>query len=135
MITAIDTNVLLDVFAGNQEFSRASADKLRLCMREGALVICEVVWAELAAIFPKSNEMTEVLNNLEITFSPCSQATAFKAGETWKKYRLSGGTRTRMIADFMIGAHAIIQCDRLLTRDRGFYRKYFSSLTIIDPSA
>ncbi|HTS69938.1 MAG TPA: VapC toxin family PIN domain ribonuclease, partial [Terriglobia bacterium] len=43
--------------------------------------------------------------------------------------------RTRVVADFLIGAHALHNADRLLTRDRGFYRSYFKRLTILDPTA
>lgn len=50
-------------------------------------------------------------------------------------YRKSGGSRERVIADFMIGAHALANADRLLTRDRGFYRKYFKQLRVLDPSS
>jgi predicted nucleic acid-binding protein len=56
------------------------------------------------------------------------------AGNVWKDYRSQGGSRSRMVADFLIGAHAQIECDRLLTRDRGFYRKYFKGLKVIEPS-
>jgi predicted nucleic acid-binding protein len=53
----------------------------------------------------------------------------------WSAYRRQRGTRERVIADFLIGAHALVQADRLLTRDRGFYRRYFEGLEILDPSA
>jgi len=45
-----------------------------------------------------------------------------------------GGSRTRLIVDFLIGAHARERADRLLTRDRGFYRAYFDELEIVDPT-
>jgi predicted nucleic acid-binding protein len=92
VITAVDTNVLLDVFGADPKFAPASSEALRDCLREGALVASEVVWAETATVF----------------------------GEAGR---------------FLIGAHALVTADRLLTRDRGFYRRYFSGLRIIDPTA
>ena len=40
----------------------------------------------------------------------------------------------RIVPDFIIGAHARQQSDRLLTRDRGFYRSWFAGLTVLDPT-
>ena len=57
------------------------------------------------------------------------------AGSAFGDYRRAGGARGRVIADFLIGAHASARADRLLTRDRGYYRRYFDGLEIIDPSA
>ncbi len=60
---------------------------------------------------------------------------AVDAGVHWREHRRRGGGRDRVVADFLIGAHAAISADRLLTRDRGFYKDDFSSLAIVDPSA
>jgi predicted nucleic acid-binding protein len=59
----------------------------------------------------------------------------FLASRVWRNCRKQGGQRTRMLADFLIGAHAQVQATRLLSRDRGFYRKLFPSLNLFDPSA
>ena len=135
MITAVDTSVLIDVFGADPRFGAASADALRLCLNDGAVVACEVVWSETRAAFGADDEFLHAMEASRIGFSPASQKTATLAGLTWKKYRASGGQRLRVIADFLIGAHAAVQCDRLLTRDRGYYRKYFGRLAIINPSA
>ena len=134
MITAVDTNVLMDVFGPTPEFATSSASALRRCLREGALVACEVVWAEVAAGFRDPAESPRGMGRLGVAFSAIDPEVAVDAGIAWKSYRDRGGTRDRMIADFLIGAHAQLRADRLLTRDRGFYRIYFEGLEILDPS-
>src|ERR1035437_9325065 len=52
VISAVDTNVLLDVFGADSAFGRLSADALRSALVEGALIACPVVWAEVATAFP-----------------------------------------------------------------------------------
>ena len=134
MITAVDTNVLLDVFAADAQFGEGSAASMRRCSSEGRLVACEIVWAELASVFPTGDDAVEALGRLELDFSPIEVTTAFRAGVAWRAYREARGRRERLVADFLVGAHTAEQADRLLTRDRGFYRRYFAPLEIVDPS-
>lgn len=134
MITAVDTNVLLDVFGADRTFGPRSGDAIRACMREGSLVACDVVWAEVAASFRSADAVEEAMERLGVGFGPLEMGTALAAGAAWAVYRKRGGRRDRVIADFLIGAHAQAVADRLLTRDRGFYRSYFRSLSLIDPS-
>lgn len=134
MITAVDTNVLLDVFLGDPRFAQASGKHLREALRLGTIVACEVVWAETAAVFPEQAAFEKAMLTIGIQFSPLTQKAATEAGIAWKRYRARGGKRLHMVADFLIGAHAAIQCDRLLTRDRGFYRDFFHRMRITDPS-
>jgi hypothetical protein len=63
-----------------------------------------------------------------------SRDAALAASVAWRRYRRRGGARTRVIADFLVGAHAAKRADRLLTRDRGFYRSYFKEVSVFDPS-
>ena len=134
MITAVDTNVLLDVFTNDAVFASGSASTLKRCIAEGSLVACDVVWAETGAWFPDEQSAQSALSTLRVSYSPLDAATALAAGPSWQSYRKAGGSRERVIADFLIGAHACAQADRLLTRDRDFYRKYFTGLEIIDPT-
>ena len=100
-----------------------------------AVIACSVVWSETRAAFSSDEAFLRALRTLGIGFSAQSESSATLAGISWKKYRAGGSRRDRVIADFLIGAHAASQCDRLLTRDRGYYKKYFSDLAIVDPSA
>ena len=95
---------------------------------------CEIVWAEVAAFFPDSAAARDALDTVGLDFEATPAESALAAGTAWSEYRRSGGSRKRVIADFLIGAHAIGSADRLLTRDRSFYRSYFSGLEILDPS-
>jgi predicted nucleic acid-binding protein len=135
VITAVDSSVLLDVFTADEEFGVVSREALRACAQQGGLLACEVVWAEVTGAFPRSQQASSALARLGIDFDPLSSVSAVAAGEAWRTYRAQGGRRARVIADFVIGAHALRQADRLLTRDRGFYRTYFSRLSVVDPSA
>lgn len=134
MITAVDTNVLLDVFGSDAEFGKRSASALRRCIAEGGLIACEVVWAETGAWFPDAQAAENALSTVRIGYSPLTAAASLAAGRAWQAYRKAGGSRERVIADFLIAAHAAAEADRLLTRDRGFYRSHFADLPILDPS-
>jgi predicted nucleic acid-binding protein len=91
------------------------------------------VWAEVATFFSKPQELLAVMSSIGVDFSRDSQETALAAATAWKSYKKAGGKRERLIADFLIGAHALVHCDYLLTRDRGFYRGYFKGLKVITP--
>ena len=135
MITGIDTSVLIDVFGADPRFGAASALALRAGLNDGAVVACDIVWSETRAAFASDEAFERAMHTLGVGFSPIQEEAAKLAGATWKKYRAAGGKRDRVIADFLIGAHAARQCERLLTRDRGYFKKYFSGLIIVDASA
>lgn len=134
MRTAVDTSVLLDVFGADPSFGRRSSAALRHCLSEGSLLACEIVWAEVAAFFPSQASAREAMQRMGVEYSPSPLETALEAGKSWNEYRSRGGSRQRIVSDFLIASHALKQADRLLTRDRGFYRSYFRQLSVLDSS-
>ena len=133
MISAVDTSVLLDYLIGDARFGPASAAALRLGLREGSLIACSAVWAEVAAAFDDAGAATDLLASLGVELVPDDRVVATTAGAAWRRYRRAGGSRQRLLADFLVAAHASVKAERLVTRDRGFYRSHFPELVILEP--
>jgi predicted nucleic acid-binding protein len=134
LITTIDTNILIDILEPDPVFGQASKQALRRCLQEGTVIACEVVWAEVVTTYSnKKNQVVDVLNRIGIEYSAITLEAALEAAACWYAFRKNSKVRDRIVADFLIGGHALILSDRLLTRDRGFYRDYFKRLKVISP--
>ncbi|MBX9770559.1 MAG: type II toxin-antitoxin system VapC family toxin [Candidatus Obscuribacterales bacterium] len=131
MITAVDSSILIDIFIDDKDFGKSSASQLRRCLSDGAVIACGVVLVETMPLFPSGDHLLKILEAMKIRPVTVSLESFVEAGRAWTAYRQSGGPRNRIAADFLIGAHALKEADRLLTRDRGFYRKYFKRLDVV----
>ena len=157
MINSVDTNILLDILIPNAAQVQSSFRCLSTINPNDDLIISEVVFAELGSQFKSFLSLTKFLRDTGIKLVLSNENSLFEASRAWKKYSgrkkntvfcpacgkgqtLSCGNchevislRQHILSDFLIGSHAKIQADRLITRDRGFYRTYFKDLDIHIP--
>ena len=155
MITAVDTNALLALLY-EDEHTDKSEFELRRVYKQGRVVITPVVYAELAAdgYFDTTSELEQFLTDLSIQLVEPSREAVFRAGEQFREYTRrrpdgfqcpSCGTkqivrceacsenltpRQHIAADFLIGGHAAVDGDALVSFDTAFYQTYFPSITV-----
>ena len=136
---ALDSNVLID-FIGNDASAADAADgALRRALASGPVVVCDVVLAEIVTGLGDGSTVIDKIEALGVDFLPLERRSAVRAGEMQRRYaqrRRAAPLRKeapRVVADFLIGAHALLQCQALITRDAGFFRDYFKGLKVIVP--
>lgn len=137
---AIDSSVLIDLL-GDDLRAEAAEDSVRQALMRGPVVVCDVVVAEVVSGLGYGAELFDTLEDAGIGFSAIESRAAVRAGEMqrrWKERRKSespSAAPTRAVPDFLIGAHALLQCTALITRDAAFFRDYFKGLKVIVPQA
>lgn len=146
MISAVDTNILLDVLIPDTDYEDRSKTLLDRALNHGSLIICEIVYAELASQFSTRETLDRFLTDTQIRIIPSSQEALHLASHKWQRHLKRKRTdpvrcprcgavvpgRSRILSDFLIAGHASVHADLLLTRDRGFYKKYYKELRLED---
>jgi len=156
LITAVDTNILLDILIPGEPHADSSKRLLDRHLSDGRLILCEIVFAELAARFLSEQQLNQFLSETGMGLVPSGEKSLYIAGMRWAEYakkskkdRFSCGKcdnvfevtcpqcgavltkRQLVLGDFLIGAHALVYADCLLSRDLGVYKGYFRDLKIV----
>lgn len=129
----VDTNVLLDVFADNAEWSDWSQDRLDSASATDTLAINSVIYSELSIGFSRIEELEAVINEASLAIEEIPREALFLAGKAFLRYWRTRGTKRSVLPDFYIGAHAAVMQWPLLTRDAARYRTYFPTVSLIAP--
>ena len=129
----VDSNVLIDVAADDPVWREWSVVRLADAAARGEVAIDQIVVAEVGPSFGSLDRFRQRLDMLGIAIVPMTDDAAFLAGQAFRRYKAGGGAAKMILADFLIGAHAVTLDATLLTRDRRFYVKYFPDLPLITP--
>ena len=132
-MTLVDTNVLLDIVTDDPNWADWSIRQLDAAALRGPLAINNVVYTEMSVRFATIEALDAVLNETAIAIAPMPRAALFLAGKVFARYRASGGTRTGVLPNFFIGAHAAVTGRPLLSRDAQRYRRYFPRIALVTP--
>jgi predicted nucleic acid-binding protein len=136
--TALDTNVLVALWDVEDTVHASARKALDERFGRERLVISGVVYAELLAapsrtevFLDKFCEDTAIVVEWEL-----AEDIWREAGRAFQKYatrrREQKGTQPRrLLADFLIGAHAWVKGYSLLSLDAGMYRAAFPKLRVV----
>ena len=135
---AIDSSVLIDLLGDDAGMADAAEQCVRDALASGPVVLCDVVVSEITAGLGHGADIMDVVEGMGVAYSPIERRSAIRAGEMQRRFnqrrKTSGhAPAARTIPDFLIGAHAMLQCSALITRDDGFFRDYFKGLKLIVP--
>jgi predicted nucleic acid-binding protein len=131
---AVDSSVLIEILVGAPQ-AEAAENALRGALALGPVMVCDVVVAEVCSSLRDGDQAMQVLEDMGIRYGAVETKSAIRAGEMQRRYRARGGQRARTVPDFIVGAHALLQCNALITRDASFFRDYFKGLKVIVPRA
>lgn len=133
MATLVDTNVLIDIAVRDPVWLKWSRAQLESARRRGSIIINQVIFAEFSIRYETLDQVEGVLPEDEFRREGLPFEAAFAAARAFALYRKRGGSRERVLPDFLIGAHAAIRGYPLLTRDPAGYRTYFPDVDLITP--
>ncbi len=134
-VILVDSNILLDIITDDPVWYDWSLSQLDSATFLGSLYINDVVYTEISVRYNKIEHLDNMLAETGISILSIPRPALFLAGKVFVQYRKAGGTRTGVLPDFFIGAHAAVSNLSVLTRDTKRFQSYFKSIKLISPPA
>jgi len=129
----VDTNVLVDVLEDDPQWADWSIQQLRFQSKIHRLVINPIIYSELSMTFSTVEALDQTIAGLGLAMIEIPKSALFLAGKAFVRYRRQGGTKSNVLGDFFIGAHAAVSGLQILTRDTKRYQSYFPSVVLVAP--
>jgi len=130
----VDTNVLVDLVTDDPLWAEWSQQQLDIAAIQDELAINDIVYAELSVRYARIEELDAMIRGARLVNATMPRPALFLAGKVFQRYRSAGGTRTGVLPDFFLGAHAVVSDCVLITRDAARYRTYFPGIMLIAPN-
>ena len=131
----VDTNILFDLATDDSEWFAWSRDAMQAAANDGSISINPIIYAELSLAFTHFEALDAALDGMGLAVLDLPRPALFLAGKAFAQYRRRGGTKSNVLSDFFIGAHAAVAGVPILTRDTARYRTYFPSVLLIAPQS
>jgi predicted nucleic acid-binding protein len=131
--TLVDSNILIDMFTDDPEWSDWSLKQLSLLSGNSKLFINPVIYAEVSIGFTKIEFFNDILKTLPLNYAEIPVEALFLVGKAFLNYRKNEGKKTSTLPDYFIGAHASVMGWQVLTRDSKRIKYYFPELKVIHP--
>ena len=129
----VDTNVIVDIVENDLDWAEWSINQIRAQAQIHRLVINPIIYSELSFTFTTIEALDSVILTMQLVLLEIPQPALFLAAKAFGQYRQRGGTKTNVLSDFFIGAHAAVSGLPILTRDTKRYEVYFPSVKLIHP--
>jgi predicted nucleic acid-binding protein len=131
----VDSNIFLDIIKGDAAWGEWSAKAIGKHLLTDTLVINPIIYGELAFDFDRIEDLDDILPASNYQYASIPREAAFLAAQVHARYRAQGGTRSMILPDFLVGAHATVERMTLMTRDARRYKTYFPALPLISPDS
>jgi predicted nucleic acid-binding protein len=132
-VIIVDSNVLIDVLENDPTWAEWSITQLRAQSQIHRLVINKTVYAEISLTFSTVEALDQTIQDLDLDFIDIPKPALFLAAKAFFRYRNQRGTKSNVLGDFFIGAHAAVAGCAVLTRDTRRFSSYFPTVSLIAP--
>jgi len=134
-VILIDSCVITDLADPDSDWYEWSASALEDLEDHNVFVINPIIYTECSMGYETIEEIENLVNTLEFDCREIPREALFLAGKAFIQYRRRKGSKGNVLPDFFIGAHAVVENYKLITRDKGRFSSYFPSIELIMPKS
>lgn len=132
-IVLLDTCVITDLSNPKSDWFEWSARTLEELDHQHKFIINPIIYAECSVGYNTIEELESVLQFLDFEIKEIPKEALFLAGKAFLKYKKNKGSKTNVLPDFFIGAHAAVEGYKLMTRDKGRFSTYYPTVELVMP--